>query len=150
METKRQALHRLVDTLPDDSLQSAEEALKYCANRGERQFTLEYAQRRVREMALKYKTSSIQNAGSPHITSTTSAGMTKPNGDFRGSMSAWDGQRPVTYYMFIFRGHKFEIFEYLEMGNHNSELVFTQRFVGPTGSEQVLTTKMAVSDIVRS
>ena len=150
MDAKREALHKLVDALPDDSLQSAEDALKYCANRGERQFTLEYAQRRVREMSAKHTPRNIDQSGGSSLSATLANGMTKPNGDFRGYMSAWDGLRPVTYHMLVFSGHKFEIFEYLEMAKDNSELVFTQRFVGPTGSEQVLTAKMVVTDIIKS
>ena len=146
METKRQALHRLVDALPDDSLQSAEQALQYCAHRGERQFTLEYAQRRVREMSAKHTPRNNEQSGVPSLSATLANGMTKPNGDFRGSMTGWDGQRPVTYHLFVFRGHKFEIFEHLEMANDDTELMFTQRFVGPTGSEQVMTASMPVSN----
>jgi len=86
----------------------------------------------------------IDESGGPFLSATLANGMTKPDGDFRGSMSAWDGQRPITYHMVIFTGHKFEIFEHLEMANDNTELMSTQRVVGPTGGEQVLTAKMPV------
>jgi hypothetical protein len=119
--------------------------LKYCANPAERRFTIENAKKRVKAMSMKNLPHRVRETGTGFITNIGSgAGATKPNGDFSGSMSAWDNG-PVTYRLQIFRGHTFEIYERLELATDGTALILTQKIVPPTGAEQVLTAKMPLN-----
>jgi hypothetical protein len=53
MNDKMKELHRMVDDLPDETLQCAEQALKYCAKPAETRFTIERAKERVRAMSMR-------------------------------------------------------------------------------------------------
>lgn len=145
MDSTRQALHNLVDDLPDEALQSAEAALKYCMNPGGQRLTIDKARERVLARARQNLEEHTKRLGHGLITGVGSgSGGTMANGDFHHSMLAWD-DGPVTYHMRGLSGHVFEMYERLELAKDGSELVLTQKFAAPDGSEQLLTTKLPVS-----
>jgi hypothetical protein len=146
MDSKRQELHKMVDELPNDVLQRAEQALKYCVNPTARQFTIKQAKEHVRAMAMNNLKEHAKRTGRGFITGLGSGGgMTMPTGDFHSSMSAWD-EGPVTYHLRGFSGYTFEMYERLELAKDGTKLVLTQRIVGPNGTEQLLTANMPVPD----
>ena len=135
----------MIDELPDDALQRAEQALKYCANPGATRLTIEKAKERVGAMSMKRLEEHGKRTGHGFITGIGSGvGATMPAGDFQSSMSACD-DGPITYYLRGFSGYMFEIYERLELAKDEARLVLTQRIVGPNGSEQMLIANMPVS-----
>jgi hypothetical protein len=146
MSDERQQLHKMVDELPDDALQCAERALRYCANLGVTRLTIQRAQERVRALSMKRLEEHSKRIGHGLITSVGSgSGATMPDGDFNSFMIAWD-DGPLTYHLRRFSGVQFEMYERLELAKHGTELVLTQRIVGPKGTEQLLTANIAVLD----
>ncbi len=139
-------LHQLVDALPDDALQQAEQALKYWANPVNWQRTLQQVRERVTAKATErlktHQKGFARRPGRAFIGDTSgSTTVTPGDGNFESSMPAWDNG-PITYRLRGFRGHLFEIVERLELVNDGTKLVLTQRVVGPDGAEQVLTANM--------
>jgi hypothetical protein len=145
MEDKRQELRKMVDALPDDALQRAEQALKYCANPAETRLTIAQAQERVRTRSMKRLEEYSKRVGHGFITVGSGSAGTMPTGDFHSSMSAWD-DGPVTYHLRRFQGYLFEMYERLELAEDRKKLVLTQRIVGPNGTEQLLTANIPVPD----
>jgi hypothetical protein len=145
MESKRQELHKIVDELPEDVLDRAEQALRYCANPAQTQFTLAQARRRVREMSLKRLEEHSKQTGRGFVFGSGSTSRTTPTGDFSSSMTAWDNG-PITYHLRRFSGHQFEVYERLELATDGRKLVLSQRIVGPDGAEQLLTANMPIAD----
>ena len=87
-----------------------------------------------------------KRTGRGFITNVGSGGGgTTPTGDFNSSMIAWD-DGPVTYHLRRFSGYLFEMYERLELAKDGKSLVLAQRFVGPNGTEQLLTANMPVPD----
>lgn len=144
MDRRRQQLHEIVDQLPDGTLERAVRALEYCANPAGTRMTIEQAKERVRAMSMKSLEEHSKRTGHGFITSVGSGGSRMmPTGDFNSSMSAWDNG-PITYHLRRFNGCQFEMYERLELAKDATELVLTQRIVGPNGTEQLLTAHISV------
>lgn len=144
----RQQLHKMVDELPDGALQCAERALRHCANPGETRLTIQRAQERARALSMKKLAEHSKCIGHGLITSVGSGnGATMPDGDLDSSVLAWD-DGPLTYHLRRFSGVQFEMYERLELAKDGTQLVLTQRIVGPKGTEQLLTTNIAILDSV--
>jgi hypothetical protein len=136
----------MIDELPEEALQRAEQALKYCANPAETRLTIGQAKERVRAMSMKCLEEHSKRTGHGFITGIGSgSGATMPTGDFNSSMIAWD-DGPVTYHLRRFSGYMFEMYESLELAKDGKSLVLAQRIVGPNGTEQRLTANMPVPD----
>lgn len=112
MESKGEELRKIIDELPDEALQRAEQALNYCMDLTGNKVTIEQAKARARERSRKAFEEHAKRIARGFITARTDVQMTMPDGGFRSSMSAWD-DGPVTYQLVGFSGCMFEIYERL-------------------------------------
>lgn len=146
MESKRKKLHQLLDQLPEDTLDRSEQALNYCLNPTQQLQKIDRAKQHVKATAIRKLEEHSRRTGRGVIAGVGSgSGSFMPDGDYCGSMTAWDDDGPVTYHLRSFRGHIFEVFERLELTDDATRLVLKQRVIGPTGQEQLLMAVMPVS-----
>jgi hypothetical protein len=141
MDDKRQELHKLVDALPDETLQGAERALKYGANPGATRVAMARVQGRAKE-ARKRLEEHAKRMGHGLIGMRSGVGSSAVNGDFHHSVH--DG--PVTYHLRCFSGCMFEVYETLELAKDGGRLMLTYRIIGPDAVEQVLTANIPAAD----
>ncbi len=143
MEDLREQLHALVNELPDHELEHAKLALMHCRDREEHKRSVEQAKRHVQERSKRHLEEHARRLGRGMITSIGSgAGMTFFDGDHHSSMAAFEDGKDVTYHLFIFRGHKFEIIERYEMTPDGKRVVRQERIKGGNGEEQTVTVEI--------
>ncbi len=130
----RESLRKLVDTLPEGALQSAEQILRnHQIWPPKPPIEVEKMRERVHKLFRENIEGQIARTGQGIIGSHVMGGNFKPDGDGGASMSASEGQTSVTFEVRIFRGHRLEIEERLRMSEDNKSLLYTQTVTGPDG-----------------
>ena len=146
MNDLRQELHRLVDSLPEQSLEHAKTALVYCANPEQHRMNIERAkqyltqrsQQRLREHAERTGRGVVSGIGS-------GGGMTLADGTHHSSMLAFEDGKETTVHFYVYRGTPFEIIETMEISNDGKSLIRRERIKASEGAEQVLSAEIPVS-----
>src|ERR1700688_1842608 len=116
----RESLRELIDTLPQDALESAERVLKnYQVWPPKQPIEFEQMRELVHELFRKNIEKHSARTGRGVIGSHITSSRFKPDGDGRASMSTSKGQTLVTFDLRIFRGHRLQIEERLRMADDN-------------------------------
>jgi len=130
----RESLRELIDTLPDDALESAERVLRnYQVWPPKPHIGVEAMRERVHQLFRKNIEERIARTGRGVIGSHSMSSSFKPDGDGRASMSTSEGQTLVTFDLRIFRGQRLQIEERLRMSDDNKSLLHAQAITGPDG-----------------
>jgi hypothetical protein len=145
MNDLRQELHRLVDSLADQSLEHAKAALLYCANPEQHRMNIEKAKRHIVETARQRLEQYAERTGQGFLSGIGSGGgMTHVDGSHHSSMIAFEDGKEVTVHIYVYRGTQFEIVETVETSADGQRLIRRERIKGSDGSEQVLTAEIPV------
>lgn len=145
MNDLRRELHRLVDSLADQSLEHAKAALLYCANPEQHRLNIEKATRRVVENSQKRLREHSERTGQAFISSFGSGGgMTHVDGSHHSSMAAFEDGKDATVHLYVYRGTPFEIVETVEFSNDGNRLIRREIIRAADGSEQVLVAELPV------
>lgn len=131
----------MVDELPEQVLEHAQQALVYCAYPDKLLKTVEQAKQRVRENSLRRLRDLSERTGRGYIHGIGSGGgMTHVDGTHHSSMTAFEDGKDATYHLYIYRGVQFEIIETLE--DDSERIIRRERITGPDGNEQTLTAEI--------
>ena len=131
----RESLHELIDTLPEAALESAERVLRNYQTWPPTPLDVENMRQRVDELFRQRVEERAAHTGTGFISSRTSGGIFKPDGDGMASMSTSEGQTLVTLEIHLFQGHRLEIEKRLRLSDDKKSLVYTQQIKGPQGKE---------------
>jgi len=124
--SSRDALHALVDDLPEAALEMTERVLKnYQAWPPRPPITVEKMRERVEER--------LRNRSENCIRAYLGGGSSKPNGDSMSSMSTMDGPDFVNFEVRIFHGYRLEIEQRLRLAEDGKLLQYSQQIGGPDG-----------------
>jgi hypothetical protein len=146
MNDLREQLHRLVDQLPDHSLDPAKAALVYCGNPEKHRMTIENAKRRAKENSERSLRHYAERTGNGFISGIGSGtGSTLFDGNHHSSMAAFEDGRDATYHLHMYRGTVFEIIETIETSEDGQRIIRRERIKGPDGLEHILTAELPVS-----
>ena len=128
--SNRDSLHRLVDTLPEAALESAESSLE-AYQTWPPQFPSHLE--KPREKAKEY----LERIARDHGVVGSSFGNSSFNtvGDGSASMTWAEGETFVKVEYRVFRGCKLELEERLGISPDKKSLVYSQKIKGPTGKE---------------
>jgi hypothetical protein len=130
----RESLCKLIDTLPEGALESAERVLRnYQIWPPKPPIEVEKMRERVHELFRKNIEGQIARTGQGIMGSHVTGGNFKPDGDGGASMSTSEGQTSVAFEVRIFRGLRLEIEERLRMSEDSKSLLYTQTITGPDG-----------------
>ena len=132
----REALHKLVDTLPEAALESAERVLQnYQTWPPEPPIDVEKMRKRVDELFRSRGEEWTARTGGGFVSARacTGGGSFKADGDGMASMSTSEGETLVTLEIHTFRGHRLEIEERLRLSEDKKLLVYSQQINGPEG-----------------
>lgn len=130
----REALHELVDKLPEPALEATERMLKNYQTWPPRPpMTVERMRRRVDEMRRNQAQESAATRGKGLIRGYSGSGGSDPSGDGTSSMTTMDGSDIVNFEVRIFRGHRLELEERLGLSDDGKLLRYSQQIVGPDG-----------------
>jgi len=134
--SNRESLHKLIDTLPEAALESAEGVLQnYQTWPPKPPIDVEKMRKRVHELIRKRGEERAAQTGAGVITVGFSRSHQKPDGDFAASMSTADGPAHVNFEIRIFRGYRLELEERLRLSEDKKSLVYSQQIKGPEGKE---------------
>jgi hypothetical protein len=134
----RESLHKLIDTLPEAALESAERVLQnYQTWPPKPPIGVEKMHERVDELLRKRGLESAAHMGTGFIRADArSIGESfDPDSDGMASMSTMDGPALVNFEIRIFCGHRLELEERLRLSEDKKSLVYTQQIKGPKGKE---------------
>ncbi|MCU1309874.1 MAG: hypothetical protein JWO20_999 [Candidatus Angelobacter sp.] len=146
MNELRGQLHKLVDELPDHTLDHARTALDYCVNPEQHRMTIENAKQRATENAKRNLREHAERTGHGFISGIGSGGgHTFADGTHHSTMTAFEDGREATYHLYMFRGTIFEIIETIEISQDGQRLIRRERIKGIDGIEQILTAELPVS-----
>jgi hypothetical protein len=146
MANMREQLHKLVDSLPDQSLEHAKAALLYCANPEQQRMGIEKAKEHLLQRSQEAQRRHFERLGKGFVSSVGSGGgMTFVDGTHHSSMIAFEEGKEVTIHFYVYRGTPFEIIETMEMSEDGQRLIRRERLKGNDGSEQLLTAELPVS-----
>jgi len=146
MNELRGQLHKLIDQLPDHTLDHARTALIYCGNPEQHRMTIENAKRRATENAKRNLREHAETSGRSFISGIGSGGgHTFADGTHHSTMMAFEDGREATYHLYMFRGTIFEIIETIEISQDGQRLIRRERIKGTDGIERILTAELPVS-----
>jgi len=143
----REALHELVDKLPEPALESTQRILEsFQTWPPPPPVPVGKLRERVDEMlktrADKWRT----HSGKPLGGSSISRGNFKPDGDGMASMQTTDGPALVTFEIRIFHGYRLEREERLSLSDDEKSLMYSQEIKGPDGKEERHQMKFPVAE----
>jgi hypothetical protein len=143
--SNRETLHRLIDTLPEASLETAERVLRnYQTWPPQPPADLEKFKRRVQERFEQSQRQTAERTGRGGIGGFVGGSRSTPEGDGSASMMGWEGETLVQVEMRIFKGHKMELEERFRLSDDRQAIQYSQKIKGPTGKEQSHEIKVAV------
>ena len=130
----RDALHALVDELPEAALEATERMLKnYQRWQSRPPMTIEKMRERVYERFRNHGGKSEAHGGKGFIRGYVGGGSSTPDGDGMSSMSTMDGPEFLNFEVRVFRGHGLELEERLRLSDDGKLLRYSQRIGGPDG-----------------
>jgi len=122
----REALHELVDQLPEAALEATERVMKnYQTWPPKPPITVEKMRERVEERLRNHRENCIRTY--------FGGGSSKPNGDSMSSMSTMYGPDFVNFEVRVFRGHRLEFEQRLRLSDDGKLLQYSQQIGGPDG-----------------
>jgi hypothetical protein len=134
----RESLHKLIDTLPEAAVESAERVLQnYEALMWPPQPPAD-VMKMHREVEERFRRGAAEHAartGRGMISSSIGGSRFKPDGDGGASMSGWEGETLVTVELHVFRGHRLDIEERLRISEDTKSLIYAQQVKGPGEKE---------------
>lgn len=145
MNKLREQLHKLVDQLPDHTLEHAKTALVYCGNPEKHRMTIESAKRRAKENSERRLREHAERTGRGFISGLGGGGgHTFADGNHHSSMIAFEDGKDATYHLYMYRGTVFEIIETIEISEDGQRLIRRERIKGIDGTEQILMAELPV------
>jgi hypothetical protein len=130
----RDALHELVDELPEAALESTQRILEsFQTWPPTPPVRVEQLRERVDEMLKTRADKWRARSGKPLNGSSFSLGNLKPDGDGMASMHTTDGPALVTFEIRIFHGYRLEREERLRLSDDGKLLRYSQQIGGPDG-----------------
>jgi hypothetical protein len=133
----------MVDELPEQVLERAQQTLAYCAYPDKLRSTVEQAKRRVLERSQRNLREFAERTGRGYISGIGGgSGFTEADGTHHSSMIAFEDGKDATYHLYIYRGVTFEILETLEESDDRQRIIRRERVTAPDGTEQTLTAEM--------
>ena len=145
MNELRQQLHHLVDTLPEQSLEHAKSALRYCVNPEQHRMTIENAKRRALENSNRHLRAYAERMGRGFVTGIGSGGdTTNLDGSYHSSMMAFENGKDATFHLYIYRGTPFEVIETMEISDDGQRLIRRERITASDGAEQILSAELPI------
>jgi hypothetical protein len=130
----RDALHELVDKLPEAALEATERVLNnYQTWPSRPPMTIEKMRERVYERFRNHSGKSEAHGGKGFIGGYVGGGSSTPDGDGMSSMSTMDGPDFVNFEVRVFRGHRLELEERLRLSDDGKLLRYSQQIGGPDG-----------------
>ena len=147
--SNRETLHRLIDTLPEASLENVERVLRnHQTWPPQPPADLEKFKRRVQERFEKSQRQAAEReaerTGRGVIGGFVFGSRSTPDGDGSASMMGWEGETLVQVEMRVFKGHKMELEERFRLSDDRQAIQYSQKIKGPTGKEQSHEIKVAV------
>lgn len=134
--SNRETLHRLIDTLPDASLETVERVLQnYQRWPPQPPADLEKLKERVRERFEKSQRQVAERTGRGVIGGFVGGSSSTPDGDGSASMIGWEGEALVKVELRVFKGHKIELEERFRLSDDLQAIQYSQKVKGPTGKE---------------
>ena len=134
----REALHKLIDTMPEDALESAERVLKTYQTWPPRlPIGVEELHKRLDELLRKRDEQWAGHNRSGFATAHMhmDGESFKPDSDGMASGSTMDGPDLVNFEIRMFCGHRLELEERLHLSEDKKSLVYTQLIKGPQGKK---------------
>jgi hypothetical protein len=148
MNELREQLHKLVDELPDHTLEHAKTALVYCGKPEEQRMTIERAKQRAKENSERRLREYAERTGRGFISGIGGGGgHTFADFNHHSSMVAFEDGKDATYHLYVYHGTVFEIIETIEVSEDDQRLIRRERIKGIDGTEQILTAMLPVSPI---
>jgi hypothetical protein len=144
MTNLREELHRLVDELPNATLEHAKTALVYCANPEKQRMTVERVKERVRRNSERHLQRHVERTGRGLAFAGGGGGHTFVDGSHHSSMPAFIDGKEATYHLYLHRGVIFEVIETIEIAEDSQRLIRRERIRGTDGNEQNLTAELPV------
>ena len=129
----RDSLHALVDTLPDEAVESIERILQHHHKwppRGPIDAAKLHEQ--VRERFKKFSEEHPLRSGGS-ISGSSGGGSLSAEGDARVCITGWEGDTLVKVEHRVFRGQRLEIEERLHISDNKQLLLYSQNIKGPAG-----------------
>lgn len=134
--SNRETLHRLIDTLPDVSLETVDRVLRnYQRWPPQPPADLEKLKERARERFEKSQRQEAERTGRGVIAASVGGSSSTPDGDGSASMTGWEGEALVKVEMRVFKGHKMELEERFRLSDDQQAIQYSQKVKGPTGKE---------------
>jgi hypothetical protein len=132
----REALHKLIDMMPEDSLEAAERVLKaYHTWPPRLPIAFEKLHERVDELLKRRAEQWAAHNRTGYVSARMGGGSFKPDGDGMASASTMDGPDLMNFEIRIFCGHRLELEERLHLSEDKKSLVYTQQIKGPREKE---------------
>jgi hypothetical protein len=130
----RNSLHNLVDTLPEEALESIGRVLQHHQKwPPQPPIDAKKLHDQVRERFAKYAKEYSPQTGHGPFAGFSGGGHVSAEGDARASMTGWEGDTRVEVEHRVFRGHKLEIEERLRISDDKKSLLYSQSVKGPAG-----------------
>jgi hypothetical protein len=143
----RDALHELIDTLPEAALESTQQILEgFQTWPPTPPVSVEQLRERVDEMLKTRADKWRARSGKSLSGSSFSLGNFKPDGDGMASMHTTDGPALVTFEIRIFHGYRLERKERLCLSDDENLLLYSQQINGPDGKENRYEMEFNVSE----
>ena len=134
--SNRDSLHKLVDTLPEAALESAQRVLQnYQMWPPQPPADAQKLIERVRERFERSAREHALRTGRGVTGSFFSGSNFRPDGDGAASMTGSEGETLVKVELRVFRGYKLELEERLRISDDRNSLLYSQRIKGPKGKE---------------
>ena len=131
----RESLHKLIDTLPEAALESAERVLQnYQTWPLKPPIDVEKMRKRVDELFSRRGEELVARTGG-FVSARIGRRSFNADGDGMASMSTSEGETLVTLEIHIFRSYRLEIEERLRLSEDKKLLVYTQQIKGPEGKK---------------
>lgn len=145
MTDLREQLHRIVDSLPDKSLEHAKVALLYCANPEQHRMNIENAKQRILQRSQQLQQEHAERMGSGFVSNIGSGGgMTHADGSHHSSMIAFEDGKEATVHFYVYRGIPFEVTETIEISDDGRRLIRSERLRATDGTEQLLVAELQI------
>ena len=130
----RNSLHNLVDTLPEEALESIERVLQHHQKwPPQPPIDVQKLRDQVRQRFAKMREEHSRKTGRGVVGGFSGRGHVSSEGDASTSMSGWEGDTHVEVEYRVFRGHELEIEERLRISDDQKSLLYSQSVKGPAG-----------------
>jgi hypothetical protein len=132
----REALHKLLDTLPEDALEATERVLQnYQIWPPKPRIGIEKMHQQVNALLKRRSEQWDPHNRTGFVSVRAGGGSFNPEGDGMASAITTDGPDLLNFEIRIFHGHRLELEERLHISEDKKSLVYIQQIKGPQGKE---------------